>query len=43
MLGGTSADDLDPQPHRDDLDSLLAEPIGREAEDMKRLMAYLKG
>jgi hypothetical protein len=42
LLGG-KAEELDPQPHRDDLDSALAEPFGSEAEAMDRLVAYLKG
>jgi hypothetical protein len=36
-------DDVDVHPHRDDLDSQLAAPIGREAEAMAALMTYLKG
>jgi hypothetical protein len=37
------ADDVDPHPHRDDLDTQLGGPIGREAEAMTRLTKYLKG
>ncbi len=36
-------DDVDEHPHRDDLDSTLAAPIGREATAMDALMTYLKG
>lgn len=41
LIGGV--DDVDVHPHRDDLDSKLAAPIGREAEAMDALMTYLKG
>ena len=36
-------EDVDEHPHRDDLDSNLAVPIGREATAMDALMNYLKG
>lgn len=36
-------EDVDVHPHRDDLDSQLAAPIGAEAEAMTALMTYLKG
>lgn len=43
LMAGTESDDINPHPHRDDLDEQLGAPIGREADALARLEAYLKG